>query len=116
MSLRDTGLVIGSSAAATALTMAFMLVATPAAACHRFHTWRYPWPQRCGVAAPAPVQAPQDRSYYVEIVERDTRTPDQISDYDEHNFAVLQHHEEINRMMVILHAEEDARAAAGLKP
>jgi hypothetical protein len=19
----------------------------PAAACHRFHVWRYPWPQRC---------------------------------------------------------------------
>jgi len=25
----------------------------PAAACHRFHVWRYPWPQRCD--APLPI-------------------------------------------------------------
>jgi hypothetical protein len=25
----------------------------PAAACHRFHVWRYPWPQRCD--APRPI-------------------------------------------------------------
>lgn len=23
--------------------------APPALACHRFHVWRFPWPQRCGV-------------------------------------------------------------------
>ncbi len=100
----------------------------PADACHRFHVWKYPFPQRCSTNTPdfapgARVRRPLSRdipsadphSYYVEIVEQDTRTPDQISDYDEHNFAVLQHHEDINRMMIILHAEEDAAKAAGLK-
>jgi len=26
------------------------LITTPAEACHRFHTWKYPWPQQCGSA------------------------------------------------------------------
>jgi hypothetical protein len=31
------------------LAMVLMAAApTPAAACHRFARWRYPWPQRCG--------------------------------------------------------------------
>ncbi len=121
--MRDTGMVIGSSATATALTMAFVLIATPVDACHRFHVWRYPYPQRCGVAAPTPVQAPQDRSWYVEItdaapsspLETDLRTPDQIRDFDEHYIELAKHHDEINRMMVILHTEEDAARAAGLR-
>jgi hypothetical protein len=33
----------------------FYLAAQPAeaAACHRFHHWAYPWPQRCGVVVVA---------------------------------------------------------------
>ena len=27
----------------------------PALACHRFHVWRYPWPQRCWVAPRAAI-------------------------------------------------------------
>ena len=33
------------------LALALVLVASqPAQACHRFHVWRYPTPQRCGVS------------------------------------------------------------------
>jgi hypothetical protein len=70
------------AAAYIILTLALILAASPAAACHRFSVWRYPFPQRCGrfasrevVPAPAPHPAPtplpaedEDRTWYVEIV------------------------------------------------
>ena|SRR5579871_3571830 len=37
------------------------VMASPAeAACHRFSIWHFPWPQRCGGAAPAAKQSLQD--------------------------------------------------------
>jgi len=42
------------------MTLALVLLATPANACHRFSVWRFPYPQRCGLrvvqleAAPEP--------------------------------------------------------------
>jgi hypothetical protein len=33
-----------------ALALALTLAADPAVACHRFSVWRFPYPQRCGVA------------------------------------------------------------------
>lgn len=32
------------------LSVILLLWATPAMACHRYHTWRYPYPQRCYTA------------------------------------------------------------------
>lgn len=41
------------------------LAAWPADACHRFHVWNYPWPQRCGLVAqrdpPKPSPPPEKR-------------------------------------------------------
>ena len=35
-----------------ALIIAILLAQSPpAAACHRFHDWRFPYPQRCGTGA-----------------------------------------------------------------
>ncbi len=102
-----------------------------AAACHKYHTWNYPYPQRCGVAHEGLVRfdsgstlvrsrahypaTQTDRSWYVEITDADLRTPDQIRDFDEHYDAVAKHHDEINSLMVILHTEQDAARASGLK-
>jgi len=38
----------------------FICTADPAHACHRFHTWRFPFPQRCDVRLfrPSPAPAP----------------------------------------------------------
>ena len=48
-----------------ALVVALALVsAQPALACHRFHVWNYPTPQRCGFVALArhiPSPAPEER-------------------------------------------------------
>lgn len=44
--------------AGLALIVAVVL-ASPAQACHRFHVWNYPFPQRCEVA---------DHSWFVELV------------------------------------------------
>ena len=33
---------------AALFALAIMLTATNAQACHRYQTWRYPFPQRCG--------------------------------------------------------------------
>jgi hypothetical protein len=41
------------------LTLAVLLLATPAQACHRFSVWKYPYPQRCAVVA--------DKTWYVEF-------------------------------------------------
>lgn len=40
-------------------------LAQPAFACHHYHTWRYQFPQRCGVATR--VVAQPDRTWFVEI-------------------------------------------------
>lgn len=53
-----------------ALALAALVAATPAHACHRFHVWKYPYPQRCAVAK---AQVPEDRSWYVEFVLPDER-------------------------------------------
>jgi hypothetical protein len=49
-----------------------LVSAQPAWACHRFHNWRYPWPQRCGIisaraAHPAPKLATVEETVSVEI-------------------------------------------------
>jgi hypothetical protein len=55
-------------------TIALLIsVSTPAMACHRFHRWYYPWPQRCRVdsnnAYHAQTLSPtEDKSWYVEII------------------------------------------------
>jgi hypothetical protein len=42
------------------LTLALVLLATPAEACHRFSVWKYPYPQRCAVTP--------ERVWHVEFV------------------------------------------------
>lgn len=44
------------------LVATFLFNAPPAAACHRFSRWHYPWPQPCGLSTHAPryvVSAPE---------------------------------------------------------
>lgn len=93
----------------------FGVVASPAAACHRFSKWYYPWAQRC-------VVNPHPGKYYVEITqtkqemplpslepakpaELDLRTPDQIQEQKDHDEMVRKHHDEINALMKLLHGE-----------
>ncbi len=38
-----------SRAAKLAAVLALVVSAQPALACHRFHVWNYPTPQRCGI-------------------------------------------------------------------
>ena len=44
------------------------LLAQPAESCHRFHTWNYPYPQRCGVIRAVVHQTPpiDDRQAAIE--------------------------------------------------
>jgi hypothetical protein len=42
------------------LTLALVLLATPAQACHRFSVWKFPFPQRCAVTP--------ERVWHVEFV------------------------------------------------
>ena len=115
------------------LAITAILVATPALAAlaapafaHCYSVWRYPWPQRCGAVSHVVFHAPkEDKSYFVEITappvplpaieQIDQRTPEQIADQKEHDAAVAAHKGEINKAMILLHAEEDARAAAGIE-
>jgi hypothetical protein len=43
------------------------------------------------------------------------RTPEQIADQAEHDAALAAHKDEINKLMIILRAEEDAKRAVGIK-
>jgi hypothetical protein len=50
-----------------------LLISQQAMACHRFHRWNYPWPQRCRVDSDrvhhAQTLSPtEDKSWYVEFV------------------------------------------------
>jgi hypothetical protein len=111
------------------IAAALIVSAQPATACHRFAVWKYPFPQRCAVTrttyhAPAPA-----KTYYVEITtppqiplpkvdaitEPEQRTNEQIRDQQEHDEAVAAHKDEINGLMFILHAKEDAKRAAGIE-
>jgi hypothetical protein len=91
-----------------------LLAANPALACHRFHVWRYPYPQRCQVAHVV-YHAPEKKDYYVEIVETkpikpqepDLRTPEQIQESKEHDAAMVKYHDEINALMHLLHGESE---------
>lgn len=87
-----------------ALALVF-LWAAPASS-HCFSEWRYPWPQNCGAAAPAP----KDKSWYVEITQthpvKDERSPQDIADQKEHDAAVAFHKDEINFLMSVLKAQE----------
>jgi hypothetical protein len=48
-----------------ALALVFMLSAgSPALACHRYHSWWYPWPQSCRVTSVAPVHR---HTWFVEV-------------------------------------------------
>lgn len=42
-----------------AMVATLMLVAQPAEACHRYHEWYYPTPQRCSVSSNSGSTAPQ---------------------------------------------------------
>jgi hypothetical protein len=87
------------------LLIGLVLYTVPAqAACHHYSTWNYPYPQpSCGRAALA---ARNDSNWYVEIkpetevvpgpTEPDTRTPDQIKDFIQHNIALSLHHDELD--------------------
>jgi len=61
------------------LTLVFLLSAgSPVLACHRYHSWSYPWPQSCRVgSARAPVH---QHTWFVEIapepVSRPAQTPE----------------------------------------
>jgi hypothetical protein len=43
------------------------------------------------------------------------RTPEQIADQREHDEAVADHKDEINKLVIILRAKEAVKAAAGIK-
>ncbi len=96
----------------TAVALAALtLTVLPAHACHHYTAWWYPWPQSCGAHPHAHAKA------YVEVVAAtpvDRRTPSEIADEDEHNWALTTRHDEINKLMIILRTEEDAAQAAGL--
>ena len=47
------------------LVFSLVLASAPAEACHRFHVWNYPWPQRCGVLPK--IVHPPNNVWYVEI-------------------------------------------------
>ena len=117
------------------IALATLLVsAQPAEACHRFAIWRYPTPQHCAVTRAA-YHAGEAKSYYVEITtpppapvakpiplpaveniaQPDPRTPEQIADQKEHDEAVAASKGEINKLMTILRAEEEAKNAVGIK-
>jgi hypothetical protein len=58
----------------------FYLAVQPAeaAACHRFHHWAYPWPQRCSVAVArpaivAPVTEETERTKAIEQLKAELR-------------------------------------------
>ena len=52
----------------TSLAILFIVLAQPAVACHRFHVWKYPYPQRCQIVTR------DDKTWFVEI----TKLPDDI--------------------------------------
>ena len=55
-----------------ALVLTFLLSAQPALACHRYHSWSYPWPQSCRVASAAPVH---HRAWFVDIAPEPVARP-----------------------------------------
>ena len=107
------------------LIIAALLIAQPANA-HCYSVWNYPTPQHCGG-----VHARASKDYYVEITkippesiplpavepvppaiepvtpaEADQRTPEQIQDSLDHDAAVARRKTDINKLMLILHAQE----------
>jgi len=104
------------------LLLATALASIQPATSHCYSVWRYSTPQHChagGVYARAEA-AP--KLWYVEItrvppsapLEADQRTPEQIQDFVEHEIALAKHHDEINGLRILLHAQEDAMRAAGM--
>ena len=67
----ETGAANHFGASRLMIIAALMAIAQPAVACHRFHIWKYPWPQRCSVAgqvharvvttAPQPLPIPRPK-------------------------------------------------------
>jgi hypothetical protein len=112
-----------------ALAAALIVSAQPATGhCYKF--WHFKTPQHCGVTRAASYHAPAPaKTYYVEITtppqiplpkvdaitEPEQRTNEQIRDQQEHDEAVAAHKDEINGLMFILHAKEDAKRAAGIE-
>jgi len=107
-----------------ALMLGLGLASIQPADSHCYSVWRYNTPQHChagGVYARAEA-AP--KLWYVEILkpppapsaplEADQRTKEQIQDFTEHQIALAKHHDEINALMILLHAQEEAHKAAGL--
>ena len=121
----------------TKLAIAALLLGAQPASAHCYSIWHYKTAQRCGVTRVAyHAPAPQAKPYYVEITappapvpavkaipippvepipEADQRTTEEIQDQKEHDAAVAAHKDEINKLMIILKAEEAAKAAVGIK-
>jgi hypothetical protein len=121
----------------TKLAIAALLLGAQPASAHCYSIWHYKTAQHCGVTRAAyHAPAPQAKPYYVEITtppapvpavktiplpaveaipEKDQRTPEEILDQKEHDAAVAAHKDEINKLMIILHAEEAAKTKAGIE-
>ena len=120
------------------IALATLLVSSQPATAHCYKFWHFKEPQRgCGVTHIAYHEG-APKTYYVEItsspplplpkveplapspsreapLETDLRTSEEIKDFDEHYIALEQHKDEINKLMIILKAEEDAKRAVGIK-
>lgn len=84
---------------------ALSLIATPVhAECHHYKYWGFKFPQHCGWAyRPVVAQAKPVPDIPVAVMPP-------LSDQEEHDRAVRDHHDEINRLMKAL---KDSEVAAG---
>jgi hypothetical protein len=93
----------------TSVAILTLRLIQPAEACHRFHVWNYPYPQRCDtlrqITPPArPVIQATDDSVPLPPVESfDPRTPEDIQDQREHDQAVADHKDALNKRLEKLH-------------
>lgn len=94
---------------ALALASVLLLMASPLAFAHCFSIWNFHWRQPgCSVHAP-PAPPRKDGEWFVEITTPppvDERTPDEIAEQQQHDEAVAEHHDQINRLMRILRDEQ----------
>jgi hypothetical protein len=106
------------------LVVAALLIGAQPAQAHCYSVWNYPTAQHCGSKLIAH-RASEAKNWNVEITatppvepfapDSDQRTPEQIQDQQDHDAAVEPRKAEINRLMTILHAEEDTTTIGGLK-
>jgi hypothetical protein len=114
------------------LVIAALLIGSQPAHAHCYSVWNYPTPQKCGSKIIAH-RASEAKSWFVEITavpaettpllpapqpitpDSDQRTPEQIQDQQDHDQAVEARKADINRLMTILHAEEDKKTIGELQ-